>query len=123
MDLADEVALIANLIKEKKAFTINISHQIVGVKPKNNIDFELEEMYQLLDTHTIEIVRRSILPYDYIMIVDEIGLVRNDKAPMLNKIATWLYGGKDQGAWAFNEMPNNHPIVNTVLVCPTEMVT
>lgn len=82
--------------------------------PKNETDYTLNELYKMLDVGCIEIIRArrdTRIPYGMVMIVDESGLVRNDKAPIVNPIATWLYGSINQ-----------HPIVNTVLLCPEEMI-
>lgn len=83
--------------------------------PKNGTDYTLNELYKMLDVNSIEIVRPrepNRIPYGMLMIVDEMGLVRNDKAPIINVIATWFYAA-----------PDIHPIVNTVLLCPKEMIT
>ena len=53
----------------------------------------LEQYYELLDCKMIELIYNTALG-DYEMICDEEALIRTDKEPVLNKIAT-LYAGRN----------------------------
>ena len=56
------------------------------VNPKNGRSFKLAELYQLLECHTIEVIR---LTPELILIVDEEGKFRNPA--YLNLLATYLW--------------------------------
>ena len=55
-------------------------------------DISLEQYYELLDCRTIELIYDTALG-DYEMICDEEALIRTDKEPSINKIATMYAGG------------------------------
>ena len=62
------------------------SAQPQPVSPVNGRSFKLAELYQLLDCHTVEVIR---LTSELILIVDEEGKFRNPA--YLNLLATYLW--------------------------------
>ena len=57
------------------------------VSPKNGTDFQLEELYNLLSCHYVDIVR--LATPGQIMIIDEEGKLKRDA--ILNDAATFIY--------------------------------
>lgn len=69
----------------KKAILIKTDGTVQEVKPKNSNDFQLDELYELLDCNMVELVKLSD---GRIMIADEDG--KHEDA-IINREATALY--------------------------------
>ena len=75
-------------------------------------DISLEQYYELLDCKSIEIIYDTGLG-DYEMICDEEALIRTDKEPSINKIATMYAGGRELQSASLST-----PIIGTVALQP-----
>ena len=90
-------------------FSIHPAGTIKSIRQEE--DISLEQYYELLDCRTIEIIYDTAMG-DYEMICDEEALIRTDKEPSINKIAT-LY----RGAFV-RPGPQREPVVGTVALQP-----
>lgn len=72
------------------------------VAPRNGTDFQLEELYEMLECQSIEVVFRTLLP-GTIMVIDEEGKL---KGRPVNAFATILY-----------QYGYNDPIIGHALLC------
>ena len=67
---------------------------LVSITPTNSTNFQLRQLYQVLDCQTIEVV--NIGETDMIFIIDEEGAINGN--PKVNKVATALYRHYDSNA-------------------------
>ena len=80
-------------------------------------DISLEQYYELLDCRTIELIHDTALR-DYEMICDEEALIRTDKEPSINKIATMYVGGHELPGATTDWGSLFTPITGTVALQP-----
>lgn len=85
------------------------------VTPQNGSDFQLHELYELLDVSTIEIVRMSYEDdkNDMIFVIDEEGKLVSDWQDYINPKATAIY----QQVYGDNDV-----MVGNALYCKSSMV-
>lgn len=76
----------AFLQKGSTAHRIGINEEISKIKPGNDTDFRLHEMYRLTGARVIQPL---YLINDRVMIVDEEGALKDDRR--INWIASWLF--------------------------------
>lgn len=94
---------MAKLIKVNGKKPLGVSK----VEPDNGTDFQLQELYELLEVDTIEIVKSS--NGRHLVVIDEEGKLKPD--PVVNGLASILCfpGGRDM-------------IVGNALICDTEEI-
>lgn len=88
---------------KKKAYVIDVDGKITEIAPQNGSDFQLEELYSIIECNLIETV---YLGHSHVMIVDEEGKI-NDKP--FNAKASILYSNPHDA------------IVGKAVVCPKKM--
>lgn len=94
--------------EQVKALLLLTDPNVKTVDPKNETDFKLEELYEMLECDMIEVVP---LKHDYIMIIDEEGKLKEKD---FNSPATQVY---------HTAFPNIHDvIVGHALVCHNNML-
>ena len=82
---------------------------IIGHLPENNQNFELKELYALLECDTIEVVYLG--DTGMIMIIDEEGALKNE--PEFNEFATVMWRH-------YEPLAAGQHLFGKVLLCPTE---
>ena len=122
-DLTNDAIIAVNLMLAERAVLIRPACTPVEVEPLNNSNFELNQLYKLIDCRLIDVVQipnPETLQYDgkYIMIVDDEGLLAN--RPVLNLLATVLR--VDTGEGITREQVNALAIAGNAIICPSDML-
>lgn len=116
-----------------KAYLIELDGTLNEVKPENGTDFQLKEMYKMLQCEMIELISLANGMY---MVIDEEGKLTNN--PEINKKATELFQEGRMSAKEYKEKMKamygdafimvdsgdeelDNSIVGLALVCPPEM--
>lgn len=89
------------------AYTIDTDGTMTEVIPNNGTDFQLEELYQLIDCQSILMVDTT--NDDLVMVIDEEGNIKDEVK--INHKATSQY-----------QYASHHSIVGKVLICKRKMI-